>query len=74
MIKKYLLSLKSFISACEKIKSVVILRESVWETDIEIIALIRYKLILTENSIIEITERLIESDENLERTKYSYHW
>jgi hypothetical protein len=73
MIKQYLTKLRNLIASSEQIVKVEIVRDSIWETDIETIAIIRFKLQLSNGNRIELTERLIQIDQTLQRTKYSYH-
>jgi hypothetical protein len=74
MIECYLTELEEFIDACEEISDVEILRKSVWNTDLEIIALYRFKIYAENGDTIELIERLIEENGILKRSKYSYHW
>ena len=44
MICKYLNDLDEYISACESIIDIVVIRRSVWDTDLEKIIMYRYRL------------------------------
>lgn len=74
MIHQYIRELEQFIEAREEIIDLEIIRHSIRETEFETILIYRYKLLLDDKSIIELTERLIEKNKQLNRTKYSYHW
>jgi hypothetical protein len=74
MIHQYIWELEQFIQSREKIIDVEVIRHNLWETEFETIILYRYKLLLEDKSTIELTERLIEQNKQLKRTKYSYHW
>jgi hypothetical protein len=74
MIHQYIWELEQIIQSREEIIDIEVIRHNLWETEFETIVLYRYKLLLEDNSIIELTERLIEQNNQLNRTKYSYHW
>ena len=74
MIHQYIRELEQFIESREEIIDLEIIRHSIRETEFEIILIYRYKLLLEDKSSIELTERLIEKNNQLTRTKYSYHW
>ncbi len=73
MIKEYLQNLRNLIAESELFLKVEIVRDAIWETDIETIAIIRFRLFLLNGDRIELTERLIQSGQSINRTKYSYH-
>ncbi len=72
MIEAYLSEVEEYIDSCEEITEVEIIRKSVWNTDMEIIALYRFKIIVENGGIIELIERLVEENGIMKRTKYSY--
>jgi predicted xylose isomerase-like sugar epimerase len=74
MIEAYLSEVEEYIDSCEEITEVEIIRKSVWNTDMEIIALYRFKIIVENGGIIELIERLVEENGIMKRTKYSYRW
>lgn len=74
MIHQYIQELEQFIESREEIIDLEIIRHTIRETEFETILIYRYKLLLEDKSIIELTERLIEKNKQLNRTKYSYHW
>lgn len=74
MIDNYLKELDDFIFTAEEIINVEVVRRSVWDTDLEKIGIYRYRIYLCDGSLLELTERIIEEDGTLKRTKYRYHW
>jgi hypothetical protein len=41
---------------------------------LEKIGLYRYKIYLSDGSLLELTERLVEEKDKLQVTKYRFHW
>lgn len=74
MLIKYLNELDDIILSAEEIVNIEILRKELWDTGLEKIAIYRYRIYFHNNNLLEMTERLIEKEEHLERTKYRYHW
>jgi hypothetical protein len=74
MLDNYLKQLDDFILAADEIVEFEIVRRTVWDTDFEKIGIYRYRLHLSDDSLLELTERLVEETGNLVRTKYRYHW
>lgn len=73
-ITEYLQELDETISSTPEVVQVDILRRSVLDTGMEIVAVYRYKLFMSDGSLLELTERLIEISGQLSRTKYRFHW
>lgn len=73
-IREYLQELDELMSAAPEVIKVEIVRRSVWDTDMEIIALYRYKLTMSDGSLLELTERLVEDRGVFSVTKYRHHW
>lgn len=73
-LSTYLQELDEFISAAPEIQHVEVLRRSVWDTGMECIAVYRYKLRMSDGSLLELTERLVETQGSVSMTKYRYHW
>ncbi len=74
MINKYLSELDTFISTDRTILDVDVVRRDIRETGMEKTALYRYRLKLNDNSLVELTERLVEEKGQLRVTKYRFHW
>jgi hypothetical protein len=74
MIENYLKELDNLILAADEILDAKILRRSVWDTDLERIALYRYKVYFSDGSLLELTERMVEEKDKLTVTKYRFHW
>jgi hypothetical protein len=73
-IEEYLQELDDLIDTAPEVVNVDITRLSVWDTGMEIVALYRYKLTLSDRSVLELTERLIEMRGTFTITKYRHHW
>jgi Family of unknown function (DUF6516) len=74
MIDAYLKKIDDLILTADEIVNVEIIRRSVWDTDLEKIAIYRYRIYLSDGSLLELTERLVEERGNLSRSKYRFHW
>ncbi len=74
MIEEYLRELDELISASPEVIDVEVIRRSVWDTELEKVALYRYRLKMSNGSLLELTERLVEEKGTLSLKKYRYHW
>lgn len=74
MIERYMNDLDVLISASAFIVDIDIIRRDIRDTGLEKTALFRYRIKLIDESLIEITERLLEERGGLTTTKYRYHW
>lgn len=62
MIGEYLRELDELISASPHIIDVEVIRRSVWDTELEKVALYRYRLKMSNGGLLELTERLVEEE------------
>jgi hypothetical protein len=74
MIERYMNDLDVLISASPSIVDIDIIRRDIRDTGLEKTALFRYRIKLIDESLIEITERILEETGRLTTTKYRYHW
>ena len=74
MIERYMNDLDVLISASPSIVDIDIIRRDIRDTGLEKTALFRYRIGLIDESLIEITERILEERGGLTTTKYRYHW
>jgi hypothetical protein len=74
MIESYMNDLDVLISASASIVEIDIIRRDIRDTGLEKTALFRYRIKLIDESLIEITERILEEGGRLITTKYRYHW
>jgi len=74
MIERYMSDLDVLISASPSIVDIDIIRRDIRDTGLEKTALFRYRIKLIDESLIEITERILEERGGLTTTKYRYHW
>ena len=74
MIERYMNDLDVLISASASIVDIDIIRRDIRDTGLEKTALFRYRIKLIDESLIEITERILEERAGLTTTKYRYHW
>jgi hypothetical protein len=74
MIEEYLRQIDELLSVSPVVHGVEIVRRSVRDTDFEKVLNYRYRVMLTDGSFIEMTERVLEVHGTLEVTKYRPHW
>ena len=74
MIERYMNDLDVLISTSAFIVDIDIIRRDIRDTGLEKTALFRYRIKLIDESLIEITERILEERGELKTTKYRYHW
>ena len=74
MIERYMNDLDVLVSASPSIVDIDIIRRDIRDTGLEKTALFRYRIKLIDESLIEITERILEERGGLTTTKYRYHW
>jgi hypothetical protein len=74
MIERYMNDLDVLISASAFIVDIDIIRRDIRDTGLEKTALFCYRIKLIDESLIEITERILEGRGGLTTTKYRYHW
>jgi TFIIF-interacting CTD phosphatase-like protein len=74
VIEQYLRELDELISASPEVIDVQIIRRSVWDTELEKVALYRYRLKMSDRSLLELTERLVEEKGTLSIKRYRHHW
>lgn len=74
MIEDYLREIDELISSAPEVIDVEIVRRSVWDTGLEKVALYHYRLSMSDGSLLELTERLVEKKGTLFIKKYRYHW
>lgn len=74
MLDNYLKKLDDFILTADEIVDIEIIRRSIWDTELEKIAIYHYKIHIYDGSLAEMTERLVEEKGELRRSKYIFHW
>ncbi|SRR6266511_1447493 len=74
MIEAYLCQIEELLSISPAVRDVEIVRRSVRDTDFEKALNYRYRVMLTDGSFVEMTERGLEVHGTLEVTKYRHHW
>ena len=74
MIFDYFKQLDDFILAADEILDVEVIRRTIWDTELEIVGIYRYKIYMCDGSFLELTERLVEGKDGLDVTKYRFHW
>ncbi len=73
-VTEYLQELDETISSAPEVIQVNVLRRSVLDTGMEIVAVYRYKLTMSNGSLLELTERLVEESGRISHTKYRFQW
>ncbi len=73
MIEEYLKEIDELISASPEVIDVEVIRRAVWDTELEKVVLYRYRLKMSDGSLLELTERLVEEKGTLSIKKYRHH-
>ena len=74
MIEAYLQGIDALLSASSLVRDVEIVRRTIQDTEFEKVLHYRYRVLLANGDLIEMTERVLEAQRRLEVTKYLPHW
>jgi Family of unknown function (DUF6516) len=74
MIEAYLRQLDALLGTSALVHDVEIVRRSIRDTEFEKVLHYRYRVLLANGDLIEMTERAIEVQGGLEVSKYRHHW
>jgi hypothetical protein len=74
MIEAYLRRLDELLSVSPLVREVEMVRRSIRDTELEKVLHYRYRVLLTNGDLIEMTERVLEAQGVLEISKYRHHW
>jgi hypothetical protein len=74
MIETYLRHLEELLSASALVRDVEIIRRAIRDTEFEKVLHYRYRVLLANGDLVEMTERVFEARGTLEVTKYRHHW
>ena len=74
MIEAYLHRLDELLSAHAFVQGVEIVRRSIRDTEFEKVLHYRYRVLLANGDLVEMTERVLEVQGSLEVSKYRHHW
>lgn len=74
MIETYLRQIDELLSASPMVSDVEILRRSIRDTELEKVLNYRYRVILADGGLVEMTERILEAQGVLKVTRYRHHW
>ncbi len=74
MIEAYLHRLDELLSAHAFVQDVEIVRRSIRDTEFEKVLHYRYRVLLANGDLVEMTERVLEVQGSLEVSKYRHHW
>ena len=74
MIEEYLRQIDELLSASPQVRDVEIIRRTLRNTEWEKVLHYRYRALLTDGGLVEMSERLVEMRGMITTTKYSYHW
>ena len=74
MIEAYLRRLDALLGTSALVHDVEIVRRSIRDTEFEKVIHYRYRVLLANGDLIEMTERAIEVQGSLEVSKYRHHW
>jgi hypothetical protein len=73
MIEAYLRCLDALLSASPFVCDVEVVRRSIRDTEFEKVLHYRYRVLLSNGDLVEMTERVIEAQGRLDVTKYRHH-
>ncbi|MCP4404228.1 MAG: hypothetical protein GY801_43845 [bacterium] len=59
-VQEYLQEFDETISAAPEVMHVEIIRRTVWDTGTEVVGLYRYKLSMSDGSLLELMERIVQ--------------
>jgi hypothetical protein len=74
MLETYLRRLDELLSTSVLVHDVEIVRRSLRDTEFEKVLHYRYRVLLANRDLIEMTERVLEVQGMLEVSKYRHHW
>ncbi len=74
MIEDYLRQLDDVLSAHSEVTQVVVFRRHIVDTGWEKVLNYRYRIILSDGGLMDMSERILESGNALTVTKYRFHW
>src|SRR5215471_5879154 len=74
MIEAYLQGIDALLSVSPLVRDVEIVRRAIRDTEFEKVLHYRYRVLLANGDLIEMTERVLEAQGRLEVTKYRHHW
>lgn len=74
MIDAYLRHIDDLLSTSPLVRDVEVVRRSIRDTEFEKVVNYRYRVFLSDGSLVEMTERLLEVQGTLEVSKYRHHW
>ncbi len=74
MIEEYLRQIDTLLSTSSMVLNVEVIRRSIRDTEFEKVLNCRYQVIMTNGSLVEMVERVLEVQGAMEITKYRHHW
>ena len=74
MIEAYLRRLDDLLSTSALVRDIEIVRRSIRDTEFEKVLHYRYRVLLANGDMVEMTERVLEAQGALEVSKYRDHW
>lgn len=74
MIEAYLRGLDELLSTSALVQDVVVIRRSIRDSEFEKVLHYRYRVLLTNGDLVEMTERVLEVQGSIEVSKYRHHW
>ena len=74
MIEAYLRRLDELLSASALVQDVEIVRRLIRDTEFEKVLHYRYRVLLANGDLVEMTERVLEVQGALDISKYRHHW
>ena len=74
MIKEYLRQLDELLSVSPAVRDVEVIRRTLRNTEWEKVLHYRYRVLLSDGGLVEMSERLVEMRGIVTTTKYRHHW
>jgi len=74
MMEEYLRQIDELLSISPAVRDVEIIRRTLRDTEWEKVLHYRYRVLLTDGGLLEMSERLVEMRGMVTTTKYRHHW
>lgn len=74
MIEEYLRQIDELLSVSPAVRDVEVIRRTQRDTEWEKVLHYRYRVLLSDGGLVEMSERLVEIRDRVTTTKYRHHW
>ncbi len=74
MIEEYLRQIDELLSVSPAVRDIEVIRHTLRNTEWEKVSHYRYRILLSDGGLVEMSERLVEMRGIVTTTKYRHHW